>query len=182
MSEVALARQGPPVATSSWLEPALPAARFILRGAPPVLDAASAAFEVPLSQIACRAVIRGQRAALWLGPDEQLLLAPESQAMQLRASLREALGDSPYALVDVSHRQVGLVVSGSNVGSVLNAGCPLDLDPEAFPIGMCTRTVLAKSEIILWRTGTQHFHLEVWRSFSAYVCGFLREAALEFRE
>ncbi len=42
---------------------------------------------------------------------------------------------------------------------------------------MCTRTMLAKAEVVLWRTGAQAFRLEVWRSFAAYVSQFLAEAA-----
>ena len=62
---------------------------------------------------------------------------------------------------------------------LLNAGCPLDLDPSAFPVGMCTRTVLAKAEIVLWRTRQDQFHIEVWRSFADYVSSFLAEVARE---
>jgi sarcosine oxidase subunit gamma len=62
---------------------------------------------------------------------------------------------------------------------LLNAGCPLDLDLAAFPVGMCTRTVLAKAEIVLWRTSAEVFHVEVWRSFASYVTEYLAEAARE---
>jgi sarcosine oxidase, subunit gamma len=61
--------------------------------------------------------------------------------------------------------------------TLLAAGCPLDLDERAFPVGMCTRTVLAKAEVVLWRTGVESFRLEVARSFVAYVSEFLAEAA-----
>jgi sarcosine oxidase subunit gamma len=71
-------------------------------------------------------------------------------------------------------------VSGPHAGAILNAGCPLDLDPAEFPPDMCTRTLLGKAEIVLWRTGGAEFHLEVWRSFSDYVLEFLREAAQDF--
>jgi sarcosine oxidase subunit gamma len=40
---------------------------------------------------------------------------------------------------------------------------------------MCTRTVFAKAEIVLWRTSAEVFHLEVWRSFATYVVELLRE-------
>jgi len=63
------------------------------------------------------------------------------------------------------------------VTTLLAAGCPLDLDASAFPVGMCTRTMLAKAEIVLWRTDPQVFRVEVWRSFVAYVSQFLGEAA-----
>jgi sarcosine oxidase subunit gamma len=45
---------------------------------------------------------------------------------------------------------------------------------------MCTRTVFAKADIVLWRTQENAFHVEVWRSFAGYVTGLLREIAVEF--
>jgi sarcosine oxidase subunit gamma len=123
---------------------------------------------------------------LWLGPDEHLLLelAPgertdESQAA-LAGALEQALAGTPHALVDVSHRQFALEVSGAHAATILNAGCPLDLDLTEFPLGMCTRTVLAKADVVLWRTRADAFHVEVWRSFAGYVSGLLAEIAREF--
>ena len=42
---------------------------------------------------------------------------------------------------------------------------------------MCTRTVFAKAEIVLWRPAEHVFRLEVWRSFSLYVVQLLHEVA-----
>ena len=89
------------------------------------------------------------------------------------------LREQPYSLVDVSHRQVAFVLAEPHAVTVLAAGCPLDLDPSAFPVGMCTRTVYAKAEIVLWRHTDNSFQLEVWRSFAAYVSGVIAEAARE---
>jgi sarcosine oxidase subunit gamma len=88
----------------------------------------------------------------------------------------------PCALVDISHRQFALEVSGPHAAIILNGACPLDLDLGEFPIGMCTRTALAKADIVLWRTRSDAFHLEVWRSFAGYVAGLLGEIAREFVE
>jgi sarcosine oxidase subunit gamma len=107
-----------------------------------------------------------------------LLIAPVEGAARLAADLSETLQALPHSLVDVSHRQIALAVSGPQAATLLAAGCPLDLDERAFPVSMCTRTVLARAEIVLWRTGTQVFHIEVWRSFAGYLCAFLAEAAL----
>jgi sarcosine oxidase, subunit gamma len=106
-----------------------------------------------------------------------LLLGAEGN--DIAAALGPALRELPHSLVDVSHRQTALQVSGPGAAVLLSAGCPLDLDPSAFPVGMCTRTVLAKAEIVLWRTAEDIFHIEVWRSFAAYVSRFLAEAARE---
>jgi sarcosine oxidase, subunit gamma len=73
-----------------------------------------------------------------------------------------------------------LEVSGPHAATILSGACPLDLDLAEFPVGMCTRSVLAKADIVLWRTGASAFHLEAWRSFSGYVAGLLREIATEF--
>jgi heterotetrameric sarcosine oxidase gamma subunit len=35
---------------------------------------------------------------------------------------------------------------------------------------------LGKTEIVLWRRAQASFHLEVWRSFAAYLAAFLEEA------
>jgi len=167
--------------TSSMLIRALPpATRYILRGGPDVMNATGQALGLALAQTACRAATGATSglAALWLGPDEQLLLGPEMS--DIGAALHPALRDLPHSLVDVSHRQTAFEVTGPHATLLLNAGCPLDLDPSAFPVGMCTRTVLAKAEIVLWRTSLDAFHVEVWRSFADYVSRFLAEVAREF--
>ena len=141
------------------------------------MAAAGEALGFRISQDACRASVDGTRAALWLGPDERLVLGPETLNVEIAGAVEQALRDLPHSLVDVSHRQTALEVRGPQADTVLNAGCPLDLDLQAFPIGMCTRTVLAKAEIVLWRTSADTFHIEVWRSFAAYVSRFLAAAA-----
>jgi sarcosine oxidase subunit gamma len=36
--------------------------------------------------------------------------------------------------------------------------------------------------VVLWRTASDVFHIEVWRSFADYVAGLLNEAAQEYRD
>ena len=159
-------------------EPVGPKARFLVRGREAAIEAATAAFGVALPREACRSAEAGDRAALWLGPDEWLLIAPEADGPAIEAAFREIA--APHSLVDVSHRNTGLVLSGTKVGLVINSGCPLDLDLAAFPVGMCTRTLMNKAEIVLWHRAPDRFHVELWRSFAGYVHDFLADAALEF--
>lgn len=179
MRDLTAARQGPYIAASPLVRPLPPAARLLLRGNRDVMAAALSALGLSFTETACRAVSNAGRSALWLGPDERLLLAPQGQLGELQEALSKALTGRAHSLVDVSHRQCALEVSGTEAGQLLNCGCPLDLDSAAFPVGMCTRTVLAKAEIVLWRTAEHTFHIEVWRSFAAYVSKVL---ALEARE
>jgi sarcosine oxidase, subunit gamma len=173
-------RNPPRIESRSWLAPVPAATRFSFRGDSDAAEAASRAFGVELPSAACRANTAGGRAALWLGPDEQLLIAPEADAASARAALDGALGSIPHSLVDISHRQVAFEVKGPRAEWLLQAGCPLDLDLAHFPVGMCTRTVYVKAEVVLWRTAADSFRLETWRSFAEYVVGLLDESALEF--
>jgi sarcosine oxidase subunit gamma len=154
--------------------------RMSLRGGPAVLAAAGEAFGVELPLEACRAAEGEARAALWMGPDEQLLLVQESEWWAMQDAMRVRLADMPHSLVDISQRQLALQVSGAYASDLLSAGCPLDLHIDAFPVGMCTRTLFAKAPVVLWRTAADGFHLEVWRSFVPYVQQLLREVAREF--
>jgi sarcosine oxidase subunit gamma len=175
MADLAALRRVPTVSETAVLHPLPPTARFILRGTA-VVTLAGAALGLVIDQTPCRASQAGVRAALWLGPDEYLLLAPDAETRALALALEQALDGAPHSLVDVSHRQTALEVSGPQAAHILNSGCPLDLDLAAFPVGMCTRTALAKAEIVLWRTAPDLFRIEVWRSFTDYVARFLDEA------
>jgi sarcosine oxidase, subunit gamma len=156
--------------------PAPDAARLVFRARDGAVAAAGRAFGIDLPREACRAAATGARAALWMGPDEWLLLGPDSEAVLIEGQLIKALAGLAHSVVDVSHRDVGLELSGAKAAAALNAGCPLDLHPSAFPTGMCTRTLLAKAEIVLWRRGPQLFHVETWRSFADYVWRFFEQA------
>lgn len=184
-SEIAAARRGPldglSLSGEVTIAPGPASSRFIFRGRPAAIEGAGRGFGVSLPEQACRATIVGSRAALWLGPDEWLLLASAAESDAVREMLEREIGDAQHSLVEVSHRQLAIEVSGPAAAATLNAGCPLDLGPEAFPVGMCTRTVFAKSEIVLWRTASLTFHLEVWRSYAMYIWRALEEASREFR-
>jgi sarcosine oxidase, subunit gamma len=153
--------------------------RLSLRGGAEALAAAGKGFGVALPEQACRAAEGDARAALWLGPDEQLLLVQQSEWAATVLQMTRILADLPHSLVDVSQRQVALQISGAQATTALSAGCPLDLHPSAFTVGSCTRTLFAKAPIVLWRTGPNVFHLEVWRSFLPYVQQLLREVERE---
>ena len=153
-----------------------PATRFIFQGGAAARDAAGRAFGIAFPRDACRAESARTRAALWLGPDEWLLLSPPGEERSVFAALESSLAGVAHSLVDVTHRQVAISVNGPRARDLLASGCPLDLDPGAYPVGMCTRTLLAKAEVVLWRRSAEEYHLETGRSFSGYVLGWLREA------
>lgn len=180
MLDLSRSRSAPPAqlpsSTAEVAISAVPAiSRFSYRGSDGIA-AVRSAFGVELPTRPGGSAISGDHAALWLGPDEWLLLAPEGETVAAQQSLTDALADIPHALVDISHRQVGLRLEGSGAARLLNAGVPLDLSLAVFPVGMVTRTIFEKAEIVLWRTNAESFRIEVWRSFAPYLFALLEAA------
>jgi sarcosine oxidase subunit gamma len=149
-----------------------PAHRISLRAPAASVDALSGAIGLDLPQKPKTSASKGSRTALWLGPDEWLVIDDASDPLGDCASV-EAL----HSAVGVSHRNIAISVTGPGAANTVNAGCPQDLSLGAFPVGACSRTILGKVEIVLLRTGEDAFRVECWRSFSDYVFTFLTEAA-----
>jgi sarcosine oxidase, subunit gamma len=156
--------------------PALDLARYVFRASGVAVDTAGLTFGVELPRQALRTNTTGGRTASWMGPDEWLLQLPESETVLIEGQLTQALSGFAHSLVDVSHRDAAIESSGAKAAAALNAGCPLDLHPSIFAIGMCARTLLGKAQIMLWRTGPQQFHVLASRSFADYVWRYLEQA------
>lgn len=155
------------------VEPAEPAFRMSLRAPQKSVTALSKSLGLALPKTPKASTSKNQRAALWLGPDEWLIVDTSKSNPVDALSKTRVL----HSAVDISHRNTAIIISGAGAEAVLSAGCPQDLSRKVFDIGACSRTVLGKAEVVLWRTGSDVFRLECWRSFSTYVFDFLEEAA-----
>jgi sarcosine oxidase subunit gamma len=177
MSEPSQARREAPLAGRTLTSPdgrleiaALPpAARYVLRASPDHAAVIGGSFGVAIPTTACRAEAAGPRAALWLGPDEWLLIAEDGAEGAIDAAFASIAGRIPHSLVDISHRHIAVEISGTGAADTLAAGCPLDLDAGIFPPGACTRTLFGKCEIVLWRTAPVTFRMEFPRSYADYL-------------
>jgi sarcosine oxidase, subunit gamma len=153
--------------------PAAPCARLSLRAPASSVQALSVALGLDLPTRPKTSASADGRAALWLGPDEWLILGQDGDDLLQRLAGVEVL----HSAVDVSHRNVGIEISGIKAEAVLSAACPQDLRQVSFPAGAASRTIFGKTEIVLLRTGPDAFRIEVWRSFSTYVFDLLEDAA-----
>lgn len=131
------------------------------RGGPSIGHVSSSYHSANLGRSIALALVRGGRAL-----EGQRLVVP----MPGREIAVEVMKP---VFIDISHRQIGYGVSGADAETCLASGCPLDLALTAFPIGGGTRTLFHKAEIVLWRTATHRFHVEMWRSFASYVYAHL---------
>jgi len=150
-----------------------PAERISLRAPAASIAALSKALGVTLPQKPKTSAAKGGRTALWLGPDEWLVIDEAGKDPLADCAGVKAL----HSAVGISHRNVAISATGTAAEATLNAGCPQDLSLTTFPVGACSRTVLGKVEIVLLRMAEDAFRVECWRSFSDYVFTFLSEAA-----
>src|ERR1700733_6047194 len=106
-------RNLPAAPAAPWMRALPPAMRFILHGDAQVRAAAAPVWGVDWAEVRCRARVQDWRAALWLGSDGYLLSGRYGGARGcVLAALENALAQVPHALVDISHRQFALEVSG----------------------------------------------------------------------
>jgi sarcosine oxidase subunit gamma len=151
---------------------------YALRIAPAIAESIRHVAGFDLTGRINTAIATDEKTASRLGPDEWLLMAPAGDSDALTQAISAALDGQHHSLVDISHRNVSMVVAGVKAPIVLNAGVALDLEDAAFPAGSATRTVLGKAEIVLIRpSADRRYFVVCWRSFAPYVQGFLEVAS-----
>lgn len=123
----------------------------------------------------------GDLLAIWLGPDEWLLLAEHDQSEALVNDLQATLTDHVASIVDISAGQTVIRLCGPATLEILARGCALDLHPSVFPPGACAQTMLARAQALLIAVDdTPTFDIIVRRSFAPYVTAWLKDSAREF--
>lgn len=146
------------------------------------LGAVEQALGLPLPLAACTTAERsdGNLRAVWIGPDEWMLLAPAGQQPTLVQNLRAALANHHHAVTDVSGGFFLVNLQGSSARDVLAQGCPMDLHERAFPAGRAVGTHFYKVGITLWREGDQPdaYQLLVRRSFIDHFWQLIDHACL----
>lgn len=148
----------------------------------PAADAVGLALGLQLPLEPNTVVHAGDRFALWLGPDEWLVVGPPGGQAGLENQIRAAAGDEPTAVTDVSAQRTTLLVAGPRARDMLAHGCPLDLHPRAFGPGRCAQTTLARAQVVLIARDEARagFWLLVRSSFAGYLADWLLDAASEY--
>ena len=122
-----------------------------------------------------------QNAALWLGPDEWLIVVPDGREGKLLANLDKELANVHFAASDVSNSRVVLQLSGADARNVLAKGCSLDLHPSTFSDENCAQSSLARCHVLLHQVDDlPSFDVYVHRSFAGYAWAWLADAAADY--
>jgi sarcosine oxidase subunit gamma len=119
------------------------------------------------------------RRALWLGPDEWLIVGPDGEQTALERRLRDAFGEAVGAVTDVSATRTLLEIRGFGGRDLLSHGVSIDLDARSFIPGHCAQTLLAKAQVILERRDEPAFVVYVRTSFAVYVATWVLDALAE---
>ncbi|WP_435281646.1 sarcosine oxidase subunit gamma [Streptomyces koelreuteriae] len=123
----------------------------------------------------------GPHTAVWLGPDEWLVIS-RTDGAALTAELREALGADPGSIVDVSANRTTLELRGPSARQVLEKGCPLDLHPRAFGPGRAVSTTVGPVAVLLRQLDdAPAYQLLPRSSFADHLARWLIDAMSEFR-
>jgi sarcosine oxidase subunit gamma len=134
------------------------------------------ALRVPLPSTPNRVGATGSTRALWLSPDEWLIVAKPGDSLSLARKARAAVEPFAGAVVDVSAHRTLLELRGPAARDLLARGCSLDLHPLAFPPDACAQTLLARVDVILFHFGKDAFGVFVRASFATYLVTWLRDA------
>jgi sarcosine oxidase subunit gamma len=119
--------------------------------------------------------------ALWLGPDEWLLVGKPGSEENIATRLREVLAGLHSSIVDVSADRAIIELSGGRSRHLLTKGCSIDLHPRAFAPGRCAQTIFSRTGVILEQTAdTPAWRLFVRSSFAPHLARWLLDAMTEY--
>jgi sarcosine oxidase, subunit gamma len=153
-------------------------AQLNVRCAAPVAERVGAALGVRLPHQPNTVSTVSQRSALWLGPDEWLVVDEDASTAAAEADVRAAFAPDWGAVVDVSANRVCFELHGPTARDLLAHGCPLDLHPRVFGPGQCAQTLLARAAVILWQTdAAPTYRILVRASFAEHIARWLADAA-----
>jgi sarcosine oxidase, subunit gamma len=145
-------------------------------------DLASAAFAAAvLTATGCalpaarQVVTVGDKSALWMSPDELLLLVPYAEAAPTVAALEASLAGEHALVADVSDARALFRVTGAKATEALCKLAPVDF-ATLLP-GEVRRTRAAQVAAALWQSGEAEWSLICFRSVAGYVMGLLTASA-----
>lgn len=103
-----------------------------------------------------RAERNGRSSILWSGRAQAFLVNAAPEGLEPHA-----------ALTDISDGWTVLSLDGKGAAEALARLVPVDLSARAFPMGATARTALGHMQALVFRTGTDRFHLSIFRSMTA---------------
>ncbi|MCR9254811.1 MAG: hypothetical protein NXI16_01805 [Alphaproteobacteria bacterium] len=118
-----------------------------------------------------------------IGPERWLIVAETAAPDAMTAALREALGNTTAAVVDLSSGRAVVRISGPKAAAVMMAATPIDLHPDVLPAPACAHTLIAQAAglIAVFEEAEERiFELHLQRSYAGHLWEFLTETAAQY--
>ena len=122
----------------------------------------------------------GQRLAVWLGPDETLLMLDDRDEAEFTRAAGTHMGKRLFALTTVTDGFAIFRIEGTEARTMLSKGISVDLHPQAFRTGMCFQSLLSHVAITCLCLADNSFMLICRTSFSDYLESWMKDAATEY--
>ena len=120
------------------------------------------------------------RHALWLAPDEILLLSEAGTEQSLAKQIDDSAGKHHISVNDITDALTALRLTGPYVRHVLAKGCGIDLHKDHFRAGDCAQTTYSHAAVTILALSDEDMILLCRTSFTNYTVAYLCDAALEY--
>jgi len=112
-----------------------------------------------------------------MSPDEVLVMVPYETVDVGLAKIETALKGQHFLAENVSDARAVLFVEGLFAREVMAKLAPVDLHPDAFPVGRFRRTRLGQVAAAFWLSDEQTFEVICFRSVAEYTFNLLAASA-----
>jgi sarcosine oxidase, subunit gamma len=118
----------------------------------------------------------GDMKALWLSPDQWLILCPGDKAQKILTELNAALKGIHSLAVDVSDMRAIIRLEGEHARTTVMKGTSIDLTQGDYPPGTIRRMKFAEVGALLHIIENDVIEIYVFRSYADYAWEFLLKA------
>lgn len=119
----------------------------------------------------------GTQGALWMSPDEALLLCAYEEAQQRAEDLTAKLIGTHALAVNVSDARAVFRLTGYALRDVIAKLAPVDMAPGVFEPGQVRRTRMAQVAAAFWMDDASTARVVCFRSVAEYMFNILKNAA-----
>ena len=122
----------------------------------------------------------GERHAVWLGPDEFMIICEAGKDEELASAIHTSFGSLHAAVTNITDALAAFRLKGAAVRQVLAKGCALDLHYNSFTSNDAAQTLLSHAAVIIMALADDEFVVICRTSFASYLHDWLLDAALEY--
>ena len=122
----------------------------------------------------------GERHAVWLGPDEFMIMCEAGKDEELASAIQASFGSRHTAVTNITDALAAFHLKGAAVRQVLAKGCALDLNQNSFTSGDAAQTLLSHAAVTIMALTDDEFIVICRTSFASYLHNWFLDAALEY--